>query len=187
MLIWYDFTSWAKNQKFSKFPDTYEKLWGHDIINSHLNIHKDFKKCFPKKCEINSTSLFLIIFKFLQTGKFLLFIWNYGNSGLDFPFKHRYTAMQPHMTQLVPSDFLFHSHCWGLKQPFQELFNWILVQFCKCKCVEELWGDDIINCTHVEWFIRTGQELFSDFHVKFPKCHNCPYFLSDFHHVCTNL
>ena len=50
---------------------------------------------------------------------------------------------------------------------------------------EKLWGHDIINS--LIWiFIRTGQELFSEKMWNF-KMSQFPYFLSDFHHFCTNL
>ena len=49
----------------------------------------------------------------------------------------------------------------------------------------KLWGDDIINS--LIWiFIRTGQEMFSEKMWNF-KMSQLPYFLSDFHHFCTNL
>ena len=50
---------------------------------------------------------------------------------------------------------------------------------------DKLWGDDITNS--LIWiFIRTGQEMFSEKIWNF-KMSQLPYFLSDFHHFCTNL
>ena len=50
---------------------------------------------------------------------------------------------------------------------------------------DKLWGDDITNW--LIWiFIRTGQEMFSEKMWNF-KMSQLPYFLSDFHHFCTNL
>ena len=50
---------------------------------------------------------------------------------------------------------------------------------------DKLWGDDITNS--LIWiFIRTGQEMFSEKMWNF-KMLQLPYFLSDFHHFCTNL
>ena len=50
---------------------------------------------------------------------------------------------------------------------------------------DKLWGDDITNS--LIWiFIRTGQEMFSEQIWNF-KMSQLPYFLSDFHHFCTNL
>ena len=50
---------------------------------------------------------------------------------------------------------------------------------------DKLWGDDITNS--LIWiFIRTGQEMFSEKMWNF-KMSQLPYFLSDFHHFCTNL
>ena len=50
---------------------------------------------------------------------------------------------------------------------------------------DKLWGDDITN--PLIWiFIRTGQEMFSEKMWNF-KMSQLPYFLSDFHHFCTNL
>ena len=43
---------WAKNQKFSKFhiQYIYEKLWGHDIINSFIWIFiRTGQEMFPEK------------------------------------------------------------------------------------------------------------------------------------------
>ena len=50
---------------------------------------------------------------------------------------------------------------------------------------DKLWGDDITNS--LIWiFIRTGQEMFSE-KIRNFKMSQLPYFLSDFHHFCTNL
>ena len=50
---------------------------------------------------------------------------------------------------------------------------------------DKLWGDDITNS--LIWiFIRTGQEMFSEKIWNF-NMSQLPYFLSDFHHFCTNL
>ena len=66
-----------------------------------------------------------------------------------------------------------HSHSWNI----------IFVSFVNEMC-RKLWGDDIINS--LIWiFIRTGQEMFSEKMWNFLS--QLPYFLSDFHHICTNL
>ena len=50
---------------------------------------------------------------------------------------------------------------------------------------DKLWGDDITNS--LIWiFIRTGQEMFSE-KMWNSKISQLSYFLSNFHHFCTNL
>ena len=73
------------------------KLWGDDIIKlTHLNIHKDWSRnVFRKKLEISKCHNFLIsypifiIFAPICREIFTAFFWNYGDSGLDFPFKYK--------------------------------------------------------------------------------------------------
>ena len=67
------------------------RAWHHQL--AHLNIHKDWSRNVSwKNVKFQNviTPLFLIRFSsFLHqsVGKFLFFLWIYGNSGLDFPFK----------------------------------------------------------------------------------------------------
>ena len=63
--------------------------------------------------------------------------------------------------------------------------KWKFSKFHVLNIYDKLWGNDITNS--LIWiFIRTGQKMFSENMWNF-KMSQLPYFLSDFHHFCTNL
>ena len=93
----YAFTCiWEKNENFQNFMyNIYDKLWGDDITNSliWIFIRTGQEIVFQKKCEISKCHNFLISYPIfiiiapICREIFYSFFWNYGNSGLDFPFK----------------------------------------------------------------------------------------------------
>ena len=84
------------------------------------------------------------------------------------------------MRNNVYSDIMLIQGCYYLYLEKNENFQNFMYNI-----YDKLWGDDITNS--LIWiFIRTGQEMFSEKMWNF-KMSQLPYFLSDFHHFCTNL
>ena len=113
----------------------------------------------------------------------IYYTWNFENFHFFFPDTGNSISLYQHYIRINIISHLFwvdirqglHSHSWNVG-----FFSIFVNEMCR-----KLWGDDIINS--LIWiFIRTGQELFSEKMWNF-KMSQLPYFLSDFHHVCTNL
>ena len=89
--------SGKKNENFQNFMyNIYDKLWGDDITNSLIWIfirtgqEMFSEKMWNFKMSMSQLPYFLSDFHHFCTnlwGNFYSFFWNYGNSGLDFPFK----------------------------------------------------------------------------------------------------
>ena len=89
----------GKKWKFQNFMyNIYDKLWGDDIINSLIWIFiRTGQEMFSEKMwnfKMSQLPYFLSDFHhFAQSvGNFYSFFWNYGNSGLDFPFNKQALA-----------------------------------------------------------------------------------------------
>ena len=94
-IFWYGDTIlpvWAKNQYFSKFHyNTYEKLWGHDIINSLILI---FIRQWSRNASCSKCEMFKMLTHLFVSPKFSSIFapiyretnanfWIYSNTGLQ--------------------------------------------------------------------------------------------------------
>ena len=116
---------------------SYDKLRGDDITNSliWIFIRTGQWNGFPKKCEISNCHNFLTLlirfasFLHQSVGKFLLFLWNYGNSGLDFPFKGWILTMQLYsycLWVVMRLRVRLSLHFWHRIQVSKRLSGWFL-------------------------------------------------------------